>query len=139
MKICFFKMGVIPSHLLDIAVICTIYDNKWVFVKNKGRNGWEMPAGHREENEDINDAASRELCEETGAVKYFIKALCDYSVISSEKTSHGRLFYGEIYEMGELNDSEVEKISFFIDKPLNLVFPEIQSALFKKATSMISP
>ena len=40
-------------------------DSSWVMVKHKIR-GWELPGGQIHDKESIQDAASRELMEETG-------------------------------------------------------------------------
>lgn len=139
MDICSFPKEKVSEDLMEIAVIFAVYKGKIVFVKNKGRGGWEMPAGHREKDEHINVTASRELREETGAVKYEIKPLCDYMVTSDDHIGYGRLFYAKIYELSPINDSEVEEIGFFTQQPENLVYPDVQSALFKKAISVVGP
>lgn len=139
MDICSFPKEKIPEDLMEIAVIFAVYKDKIVFVKNRGRCGWEMPAGHREKGEHINATASRELCEETGAVKYDIKPLCDYMVTSDGHVGYGRLFYAKIYELSPISDSEVEEIGFFTKQPENLVYPDVQSVLFEKAISILGP
>ena len=45
-------------------------ESSWVMVKHKIR-GWELPGGHIHENESIEQAAIRELEEETGFVGQF--------------------------------------------------------------------
>mgnify|MGYP003294254995 CR=1 FL=1 len=62
----------VDDSLLKFAVIITKTDGKWVFCKHKERDTWEVPGGHRESGENINDTAKRELYEETGALEYDI-------------------------------------------------------------------
>ena len=45
-------------------------ESSWVMVKHKIR-GWELPGGHIHDNESIEQAAIRELEEETGLVGEF--------------------------------------------------------------------
>ncbi len=133
MKICFFSKNHIHNEKLEIAIIFTVYMSRLVFVKNKGRKGWEMPGGHREKGEDIDKTGSRELCEETGASKFEIESLCDYSVQDKNHISYGRLFFAEIFKRKEINDPEVEEVGFFTEVPKDLMFPKVQKALLKKA------
>lgn len=72
MEIEFYESGSIDNAKLLYAIVVSRYNGKWVFVKHKERSTWEIPAGHREENEDINYTAKRELFEETGAKEYEI-------------------------------------------------------------------
>jgi 8-oxo-dGTP diphosphatase len=78
-----YDLGIVDDKELKFAVIIAKYKGKFVYCKHKEIETFETPGGHRELNEDIDDAASRELKEETGAVKFTIKPigdyLCDYS------------------------------------------------------------
>ena len=56
--------------LLKFAVIIARTGGKWVFCKHRERDTYEVPGGHREEGESIDDTAKRELREETGATAF---------------------------------------------------------------------
>lgn len=46
---------------IKFAVIFAKTQNKYIFCKHKDRDTWEIPGGHRENGENIMDAAKREL------------------------------------------------------------------------------
>lgn len=54
----------VEDRLLKFAVIISKYQDKWVFCKHKLRYTFEIPGGHREEDENILETAKRELHEE---------------------------------------------------------------------------
>lgn len=138
MEIEFYNSGEISNNQFEFAVICAAYKGKWIFVRHKDRNTWEVPAGHSEENEDINATASRELFEETGALNCEIELVCDYSVTIGERTAYGRLFYSKVTEMGPLPDSEICEVKFLKVMPDNLTYPEIQPRLLQKVLQYLS-
>lgn len=70
MKVKFFDLN--ADKPLKYAVICARYNGKWVFCKHKNRDTYEIPGGHREDSEDIETTAKRELWEETGAKNFDI-------------------------------------------------------------------
>lgn len=116
---------------LQYAVIATFYSNHWIFVRHRDRDTWEIPGGHIEPGETPDQAASRELMEETGAVEFNIRQVSDYSVTVGEKTSFGRLYFAEIITLKELPDSEIAEISQHNNLPANLTYPLIQPLLFR--------
>lgn len=121
---------------LKYAVILAKYNGKYVFVKHRERETLEIPGGHREPGENIAECATRELYEETGAVKYSLRQICPYKV-----NDLGMLFYAEITELGELPQSEIEKVLLldeFPKEPSDWTYPEIQPFLREKIESEIN-
>ena len=49
----------IANDRLKFAVIAARYQGKWIFCRHKQRDTYEIPGGHREPGEDINDTARR--------------------------------------------------------------------------------
>lgn len=127
----------VDDSLLKFAVIISKYGNKFVYCKHKERDTFEVPGGHREYGESINDTASRELKEETGAIDFVIKPVCIYSVTSNEyfngEETFGKLYYAEIKSFENELHSEIEKIIFTDKMPDNLTYPDIQPVLVEEA------
>lgn len=136
-KINFYQLGKIDNDKLLYAVIVARYNGQWIFVKHKERDTWEIPGGHREISENINDTAARELFEETGAKKFILTPICIYSVEKGNIESHGQLFYAEVQSLDNLPDYEIEQIRFFKEMPKNLTYPLIQPHLFQKVLSVL--
>ena len=133
----------VDDKLLKFAVIISRSQGKWVFCKHKDRDTYEMPGGHREENETILDAAKRELNEETGAVDFSIEKICVYSVIGktrvneSGEESYGMFYYADIKEFDKEIHSEIEKIVLLDELPSEWLpsewtYPLIQPFLIKE-------
>ncbi|QAA33022.1 NUDIX hydrolase [Clostridium manihotivorum] len=137
LKVNFYDLGTIEDSLLKFAVISTKHNGKWVFVRHKERSTWEIPGGHREDFEDINDTASRELVEETGAESYKLYPICIYSVDRAGEESFGQLFYGEVEKLGQLPDLEIGEVSLFDEMPINLTYPLIQPFLFERSIEFL--
>ncbi|MGJ0846180.1 NUDIX hydrolase [Tissierella praeacuta] len=132
LKVNFHDLNTVEDTKLKFAVIMARYNEKWIFVRHKDRLTWEIPGGHREENEDINFTASRELVEETGAKDFRIVPVSIYSVTMDGIESFGKLFYSEVEYLGELPNFEIAEIKLFDIIPESLTYPLIQPYLFKK-------
>ena len=130
-RINFYKPGSIENEQLKYAVIISGFNGKWIFVRHRDRITWEVPGGHREPGENIAVTARRELYEESGAVKFNIFEVSDYSVESGTEIGFGRLFLAEVEKLDVLPQSEIAEIRLFDDIPDNLTYPEIQKVLYK--------
>ena len=129
----------VDDSLLEFAVIISKSNGKWVFCKHKERDTFEVPGGHRETGEKIEDTAVRELKEETGAVDFNIKPVCVYSVKgktrvneNAAKESFGMLYAAEIFSFEEMH-SEIEKIVLSDDLIRQWTYPLIQPKLISEA------
>jgi len=124
---------------LTYVIIGARYREKWVFVKSRKRGNYELPAGHIMENELFEDAAVRELKEETGAVRFSIECVNIYSVTEGSETGWGKLFFAEIYDLGEIIDkNEIEEVVFSEKIPENLTFPRVQTILFTRLLKFLT-
>jgi 8-oxo-dGTP diphosphatase len=118
---------------LTYSIIVARYGNKWLIVRHCRRKTWEIPGGHIEPGEEPGEAARRELIEETGAVKYFIRPVSVYSVTRDGKTGYGMLYFAEIHALGPLfAGSEICRVRAVEKLPSNLTYPDIQPVLFQK-------
>ncbi|MBR3060691.1 MAG: NUDIX domain-containing protein [Oscillospiraceae bacterium] len=123
--------------VLRFAVIIARTGGSWVFCKQKGRETYELPGGHREAGEEILEAARRELYEETGALSYSIEPVCVYSITAPEnfngEESFGMLYSAEIREFEPELHSEIERI-LITDKPVeNWTYPPIHPRMIEEA------
>ncbi|HCJ57349.1 NUDIX hydrolase [Lutispora sp.] len=112
-------------------VIIGKYRGSWILCKHKKRDTWETAGGHIEAGETPMDAAKRELFEETGAVSFDIKPVFDYWAADETSEANGMVFYAEINELGNLPESEMERIGCFETLPSNLTYRDITPKLFE--------
>jgi 8-oxo-dGTP diphosphatase len=127
-----------PDIPLTYSVIAATYKGKWVFVRHNKRTTFEIPGGHIEKNESSFQAAERELMEETGAINFDLSCICTYSVEIINETGFGRLYFADIYEIGEIPDtSEIGEVILSDTLPENLTHPLIQPHLFDKVLEFL--
>ena len=141
-KVNFYEINSIADNKLAFAVIMSKFKDKWIYVKHRERSTWEIPGGHRENNESIIATASRELFEETGANKFKLTPVCIYAVVRDDEVNYtesiGQLFYAEIECIDELPEFEIETIKLLNDIPNELTYPLIQPYLHEKVLEFIS-
>ncbi len=129
----------VADELLKFAVIISKTNGKWVFCKHKERNTYEVPGGHREENETILETAKRELKEETGALDFSVSPICVYSVTGKNKVNetgaetYGMLFFADIKTFENELYGEIEKVLITDTLVENWTYPLIQPKLIEEA------
>ena len=137
LKVSFYELNTLTNDQLKFAVIMARYEGKWILVRHKDRTTWEIPGGHREENEDINDTASRELIEETGSKAFCVIPVCIYSVHNGEAETFGQLFYADIECLEDSLAYEIGEVGLFESIPENLTYPLIQPYLYHQVEEFI--
>lgn len=116
------------SKLIFVDIVAK-YRGQWVLCKEKSKDTWECPGGHIDKGETPDQAAERELWEETGATEFNIKPIGYYGakgsdgVMESVEEVFGIIYYADINVIGKLPNFEMEKIQFFKELPNNLTYP----------------
>lgn len=113
-----YEWNEIDDGLLKFAVLIAKYNGQYIIVYNNKRGGWELPGGNREQGETILNTASRELFEETGAVRF---ELIPFGIYEWNE-SFGMVFYAEVKEIGSLPNYEIAEIQFTDTLPEGLNF-----------------
>lgn len=83
-----------PKH---VWVICR-YGDKWLLTIHSDR-GYEFPGGKVEHSESADDAAIREVKEETGGSVNKLTYIGQYKVLGKEKTIIKNIYFAEIDEI----------------------------------------
>lgn len=88
-----------PGHVL---ALCT-FNGQWVLTRHKKR-GLEFPGGKRERNETAEDAAKREVYEETGGHIKSLKFIGQYRVSEPSETIIKSIYFAVIDHLEPLSD-----------------------------------
>ena len=121
------------SELTRVICVCR-YQDKYLFSYNKKRNGWEIPGGHIEEGETWEEAAKREMYEETGATEIEVTPVCIYKI-----STYGLLCYCEIKKLEKLPEEyEMSEIQLSDNLPDNLTFPDSSKLYFETVKEKMS-
>lgn len=94
-----FTKNAFEEKAKHVFVICQ-YRDAWLLTKHKNR-GLEFPGGKVEAGESLEDAARREVFEETGATLMGIKQFAEYRVTSERDSFVKAVFWGEINNIRE--------------------------------------
>ncbi len=129
----FQERDYVPDTKFTYSVIAARYDGKWIYVRHHRRTTWEIPGGHIESGESPDEAASRELMEETGALEFGINCVSAYSVLKDGTTGYGKLYLADVSRLGPVPDiSEIAEVRLLDRLPDCLTHPDIQPHLYKK-------
>lgn len=95
MECTWFGLNEIDSNEIKYVVMIAEYSNQLIIIRNKQRLLWELPGGKKEQYEDLIQAASRELYEETGATQFELTPFAVYLM----NGSYGMMFFVKVNEL----------------------------------------
>lgn len=139
MKVKFYELETIEEKKLMYSVVPSRYQGQWLYVRHKERTTWEVPGGHIEAGEHPDDAAKRELFEETGATDYEVKPLCDYTVEVDGSIGYGRIYLGTIRALGPLPDMEIGELMTLEALPDSMTYAGVLPAMFEEVKRRCNP
>ncbi|NBJ90380.1 NUDIX hydrolase [Acutalibacter sp. 1XD8-36] len=118
-------------------VIFSRYQGKLLLSRHKGRDTWETQGGHIEQGESPEDAAKRELWEESGALKFTLEPMCMYWAEDrvggkTESGAWGAIFFADIEELGPMPESEMAETRQFDTLPEEVTYPYITPHLYER-------
>ena len=122
---------------LRFVVVCSFYKGQMLLSYHSGHHSWETQGGHIETGETPENAARRELYEESGVTDAEIIPVCDYFAYDSEGSANGRVFAAIIHQLGQLPPNEMSSIQAFDAFPEKLTYPFVTPALFEEAKKMM--
>ena len=119
---------------LKYVVVLSRCGGRILLSRHRARATWETQGGHIEPGETLEQAARRELYEESGAVRYALTPLCDYWAGDAQtgEGASGRVFAAEIEELEPLPESEMAETRLFDALPDTLTYPAITPVLFAR-------
>ena len=122
---------------LRFVVVCSFYRGQYLLSFHKVYRSWETQGGHIDNGESPDEAARRELYEESGVTDAELIPVCDYYAYDSEGHSNGRVYAAIINRLGDLPESEMGDVKLFDSFPEDLTYPLVTPVLFDEARKVI--
>lgn len=114
-------------------VVCTFFEGKILLSRHRERSTWETQGGHIEPGETAEEAARRELYEESGVRNARLYPVCDYLGVNPPRQANGAVFLAVAEALGVLPDREMGKTALFDRLPENLTYPNVTPRLIAEA------
>ena len=113
-------------------VVLSRYQGKLLLSQHRDRNTWETQGGHIEPGETPEQAARRELYEESGVQDAALYYVCDYMGYDAFGFANGAVFFADVNALGVLPESEMEEAKLFDSLPEKLAYPRVTPVLLEK-------
>lgn len=97
-----FNKNTFKKDAQHVFILCQ-YNNKWLLTQHKQR-GREFPGGKREPGETLEEAARREVFEETGATITSLKFIGEYEVTDQQTSFVKAIFLAIIDQVQKQAD-----------------------------------
>ncbi len=124
-------------HPVRFVVVCTFVGEDMLLSFHKTHRAWETQGGHIEKGETPEEAARRELYEESGVDEATILPVCDYFAYDHAGSANGRV-YAAIFSHGEtLPDNEMSMVRRFAQLPDLLTYPLVTPVLMEAARACV--
>ena len=135
----FYPQCPVDEKEIKFAVIGARYQSQWILCRHRHRSTWEIPGGHREIGEPIDETARRELWEETGVIDANIRRIGSYSVEQNGELTYGMLYFADVHTLGEVPKiSEISQTALFEILPKDLTYPDIQPQLHRRVQGWLN-
>ena len=118
---------------LRFVVVCSFLDGQYLLSFHRGHMAWETQGGHIEAGETAEEAAKRELFEESGVSDADLLPVCDYFAYDTKGSSNGRVYAAMVHRLGQLPDMEMSRVQAFDRLPDSLTYPLVTPVLFREA------
>lgn len=122
---------------LRFVVVCSFRKGQFFLSYHSAHQSWEAQSGHIEDGETPEEAASRELLEESGVSDAEIISVCDYYAYDSEGSANGRVYAAIVHQIGELPPNEMSRVQSFDALPDNLTYSKVTPVLFQEARKTV--